>query len=279
MSPAKGKARLDLLLVIVLAALPLVPALAPGRTLYYRDIGQYYLPNRALTVDAIHDGRLPRWNPQRNSGQPFLANPNCFVLRPTTLLFLPFPARLVHIPMTLSIMFLLACAAAGTWLLLRDSGLSRPACLLGASAFALSGGVQSMGQVLNHLEGVAYIPVTLWAVRRSLVRGWRPWGVIAGALFGLVVSAGEPVWIVVTCLAACALPGLSKLELRAAARTGAVVLLLGLAVSAAQLFPLLENAARSERGAGLSTDDSMRWSLAPQGLLQSAIPGFWGDTS
>ena len=269
--------RASLILVALLAAAPLLPALLSGRTLYYRDVGQYYIPNRLLTMSAIHEGHLPLWNPQRGNGQPFLANPNSFVLRPTTLLFLPFPAHLVHIPMLLSVAALFILTAAGTWALLRDAGLSGGASIVGAAAFSLSGPVQSLGQLLNHLEGVAFIPLTLWALGRSFTRGWRPWGVIAGLLFGLVVSAGEPVWIGVTILAALALPAIERPAARRAGLAAGVAFLIGLLVASAQLLPLADNVLLSERGSGLKIDEVLKWSLPPQALLGTAIPGFWGD--
>jgi hypothetical protein len=264
---------------LLLVAAPLLPALLTGRTLYYRDVGQNHLPNRVLTVQMLRAGHLPLWNPYRGGGQPFLANPNSLVLRPTTLLFLPFSPGLVHVPLILSVILLLGVAAAGTWAFLRDTGHSGAACFVGASAFALSGAVQSLAQVLNHLEGVAWIPVTLWLANRALTRGWRPWAILAGLSLGLVLSSGEPVWAVVTLLAALALPGLrgagSRRTIGAAAVAGAT----GLLIAAAQILPLAEIAGRSVRSEGLSAAAALKWSMPPAALLQSLLPGLWGDPS
>ena len=98
MSSFPGRiSRWAVLLAILLAVAPFLSGLAAGRTLFYRDAGQNHLPNRALTVGMIREGSLPLWNPHRGNGQPFMANPNSLVLRPTTPLFLLFPpaARLI----------------------------------------------------------------------------------------------------------------------------------------------------------------------------------------
>ncbi|HXI01717.1 MAG TPA: hypothetical protein VNI57_00945, partial [Candidatus Saccharimonadales bacterium] len=108
MSLAPGRlSRSGILLAAILAALPFVPGLISGRTLYYRDVGQNHLPDRALGARMMRDGQLPLWNPHRGNGQPFLANPNSMVLRPTTPLFLLLPARLAHVAFTLTVILLM----------------------------------------------------------------------------------------------------------------------------------------------------------------------------
>jgi len=267
---------MTLLVAAFVAAAPLLPALLAGRALFYRDVGQYYLPNRALTLTMLSSGECPLWNPLRGAGQPFLANPNSLFLRPTTLLFLPFPKHLAHLPLTLSVMALFGIAAAGTWALLRESGRSPSASLLGAAAFSLSGALQSLGQLLNHLEAVAWMPVTLWLLQRALLRGWSPWGILSGFAFGLVVSAGEPLWIVITALAAAALPAVRTSRTRCA-QVFTAAAITGTLFSAAAILPLLEVAARSDRGAGLDPSEVLKWSLPPQALAQAILPTLWGD--
>lgn len=280
MTTGRGRtSRSGLVLVLVLIAAPFLPALVTGRSLYYRDVGQLHLPNRALTVKMIRSGEAPLWNPHRGGGQPFLANPNSLVLRPTTPLFLLFPPEKIHVPLLLSVLLLFGIAAAGTWGLLRDIGLSVPAAVAGALAFALSGPVQSLGQVLNHLEGVAWIPVTLWLLNRAFVRGWRPWAVLAGFSSGLVISSGEPVWSLSLGLAALALPGLRAAGLRRVAGIAGTAALLGLMLAAVQLLPLADLARHSARAEGLPGDLHLKWSVSPAAMMQTILPDLWGDPS
>lgn len=269
--------RLDLLLVVVLAAAPFLPALLTGRTLYYRDVGQNYIPARALAAEMIREGHLPLWNPLRGAGQPFLANPNFLVLRPTTPLFLLLPSSAAPSAMTLSVILLLAVSAWGTWGFLRETGHSRAACIIGAAAFSLSGAMQSLGQLMNLLEAAAWMPVALWMTQRALVRGWRPWAILAGGAFALIVSAGEPILIAITALAGLALPGVRGSRPAGWIRIAAAIVAFGILIAAIQVLPALELTASSRRGAGLGEVDTLRWSLPPQALLQSIVPALWGD--
>lgn len=280
MSLAPGRlSRSGILLAAILAALPFVPGLISGRTLYYRDVGQNHLPDRALGARMMREGQLPLWNPHRGNGQPFLANPNSMVLRPTTPLFLLLPAGLAHVAFTLSVILLMGVAAAGTFALLRDTGHGASAALVGASAFALSGAFQSLGQFANLLEGAAWIPVTLFLLNRALVRGRHPWAVLAGVSLALVVSCGEPILAGVTLLGAAALPGFRTAARRDATVACGVALLLAVLIASVQILPLWDLASMSARSVALPAGEALKWSLPPAALLQAIIPSLWGDPS
>lgn len=280
MTPGRARAsRTGLLLAVVLAAAPLLPAFAPGRTLYYRDVGQSHLPARELGARMLREGHLALWNPHRGNGQPFLANPNSLVFRPTSIFFIALPARLASLALALSVASLLGAAAAGSWLLLREIGYSTHASFVGACAFSLSGALQSLGQVMNHLEGVAWVPLTLWLVQRALARGWRPWAPLAALPFAFVVASGEPIWIEMTGIGALALPGLREAGWRRTAGVAAIAAVLGLLVAAAQVLPLAELASKGGRAEGLPAAEVLKWSLPPAALLQTFVPSLWGDPS
>lgn len=267
-----------LLALLMVSAFSMAGLPGTGRTLYYRDVGQNHLPNRALSAEMIRSGELPLWNPHRGNGQPFMANPNSLVLRPTTPLFLLFPTERAHVPFILSVMLLCVLAAAGTFLLLRETGHSDAASAAGALAFVLSGAFQSLGQLVNLLEGAAWIPVALWLLNRSLRRGWRPWAPLAGIALAMVLSTGEPVLVAVLVLAAAALPDL-RIHGRGLAVPVLVAGLVAVLVASAQLLPLLELVTLSSRGGDLPAEQVLKWSLPPEALLETVIPGLWGDPS
>ncbi len=278
MTPSPGRIpRSGLLLAALLAALPLLPALGAGRTLWYRDAGQHHLPNRALAARMIQEGSLPLWNPYRGNGQPFMANPNSLVLRPTTPLFLLFAPERARVPFALSVILLAALAGAGAFALLSDCGRGPAAALVGAAAFGLSGAFQSLGQLVNLLEGAAWIPICLFLLNRAFLWDARVWGSLAGLALAMVISTGEPVIGVLTLAASPALPGFWSARagriLRAAAIAGTVALL----VASAQLLPLVELVRASARSAPLPPGTAMKWSIPPAALLQTALPSLWGD--
>ncbi len=268
---------MGLLLAALLAALPFLPALGSGSTLWFRDAGQNHLPNRALASQMLREGHLPLWNPFRGNGQPFMANPNSLVLRPTTPLFMMFPPERAHLPFTLSVMLLAGLAGAGTFALLADTGYSATASLVGAATFALSGAFQSLGQLVNLLEGAAWIPLALFFLNRAFERDWRPWGALSGLALAMVISTGEPVLAASALLAVPMLPGFWRAGPRRLLRAAGACGLVALLVASVQLVPLADLASASARAAPLPAGQAMKWSLPPAALLQAALPSLWGD--
>ncbi len=271
--------RTGLLLAALLAALPFLPALGSGSTLWFRDAGQSHLPNRALASQMLREGHLPLWNPFRGNGQPFMANPNSLVLRPTTPLFMMFPPERAHVPFTLSVILLAGLAGAGTFALLADTGRSATASLVGAAAFSLSGAFQSLGQLVNLLEGAAWIPLALVFINRAFERDWRPWGALSGLALAMVISTGEPVLAATALLAVPALPAFWLAGPRRVLRAAGSALLVALLAASLQLVPLAELASSSARAAPLPSGQAMKWSVPPVALLQSGMPSLWGDAT
>ena len=268
-------------ILAALTAVLLLPALGADDVLYFRDVSQNHQPYRQLTAATVAGGEAPLWNPWRGAGQPLLANPNALVLHPTTLLFLflPLPTAL-----DLSVVMMIFLAGAGTWLVLRDMGASRLAALLGAASFAFSGYVVSLGNLMNLLDAVSFMPLTLWLAGRAIRVRLAPWGPLAALSLAVQILAGEPL------LLACTFLGLVPL-LCGGSGTGAragwggfrgagslgIIIVLALGLSMAGLLPTLELLARSERGAGFEAADSLKWSLPPAALGEMAFPSLFGD--
>ena len=248
---------------------------------YFRDISQNHHPYRELTVSMIAAHEAPLWNPARGAGQPLLANPNALVLHPTTLLFLVLP---VASAMKLSVILQVLLAGIATWLLLRDAGVSRAGSLLGAGVFAFSGYMVSLGNLLNLLDSAAFMPLTLWLAARAVKLRFAPWGSLAALSLAVQVAAGEPAILLCTALAFFALhwsfPTAPGQAVRAAGPRVAVVIglvLLAATLAMVQLLPTLELLGQSERGAGFDRDEAMKWSLPPVALIESVVPGWYGD--
>lgn len=248
---------------------------------YFRDISQNHHPYRELTVSMIAAHEAPLWNPARGAGQPLLANPNALVLHPTTLLFLVLP---VASAMKMSVILQILLAGIATWLLLRDAGVSRAGSLLGAGVFAFSGYMISLGNLLNLLDSAAFMPLTLWLAARAVKLRFAPWGSLAALSLAVQVAAGEPAILLCTGLGFVALhwsfPAVSGQVARPAGTRVAVVIglvLLAGTLAMVQLLPTLELLGQSERGAGFDRDEAMKWSLPPAALVESVVPGWYGD--
>ncbi len=159
--------------------LPFLSLLVAGETLWFRDFSIYFLPMKALLVELVRSAELPLWDPYVRNGLPFLANPQAGVFYPPSLLLVVFG---LDPGLTLFLLLHLAAAGAGFYFFLRSARFGAPAAALGALAFAMSGYVASLVNVLNNLQTVAWVPwlfaFTLRLARRPARRDW----------FGLVLA-------------------------------------------------------------------------------------------
>ena len=268
-----------LLILAALTLLLVLPAVGSDSVLYFRDVSQNHHPYRHLTVSLIGNGEAPLWNPYRGAGQPLLANPNALVLHPTTLLFLFLP---LHAAMKASFALQILLAGWATWLLLRDMGASRAGSLLGAAAFAFSGFMVSLGNLLNLLNAAAFMPLTLWLACRALRRGFAPWGALAACSLAVQLLAGEPAVVACTLMALLPLhwsfpadPARRSTGGRLVTFSGMILLAIGVAMVG--LLPTIELLARSERGGGFDTGEALKWSLPIATLPAIAFPDLFGD--
>lgn len=128
-----------------------------------RDVTFQIQPWQLFARRELRAGRLPLWNPHQFSGTPFWSNGQSAPLFPLHLLFAALPLRLGFVLLPWLRLMIAGC---GAWVLGRELGLSRPAALLAALTFSLSGMMVSfllfpMGNAL------AMVPWVLWAVERK----------------------------------------------------------------------------------------------------------------
>ncbi|HET9226720.1 MAG TPA: hypothetical protein VFR31_08635, partial [Thermoanaerobaculia bacterium] len=125
-----------------------------------RDVTFQIQPWQLFVRRELREGRLPLWNPHQFSGAPFWSNGQSAPLFPLHLLFAALPLQLGFVLLPWLRLLIAGC---GTWVLGRELGLSRPAALLAALTFSLSGMMVSfllfpMGNAL------ALVPWVLWSV-------------------------------------------------------------------------------------------------------------------
>ncbi|MEE9126010.1 MAG: hypothetical protein V3U11_02620, partial [Planctomycetota bacterium] len=278
------RARLGAWLLLVLVTLVFFAPSLLGGQFFYRDVSQNHYAMRSLDVAELSAGRVPLWNPHLTFGQPLLANPNYMVLHPTTLLFalMPFDAAFRW-----GIVLQYLVAALGTYLLLRDQGLSRPGAWIGGVAFAFSGPLLSLGNLYNMLGTVAWFPLALWLTRRAVARGRPLWYLGAAAVLAVEIIAGEPLMILATLIFGFLFATRRSSEVEESGEEplplpGRVVRLLlvaGLAflLAAPQILSTLELMPLSERGAGFGYELASKWSTHPLRLWELLVPGWFGD--
>lgn len=271
-------------MLLVVVALLFLPALAqPDLLLYptfspHSDLTVIHWPKVQLLADAWRTtGELPLWTPANLGGMPLAANQLAMRFYPPAWLLLPL-ADAGGAGFNLFFGLHLWWAALGVyWLLRRGCGTGLLPALIGGLAFALS------GKLLAHMAGghvslvaaVSWLPWAfggLWSLldaRRAEVR-WR-WVLLTGLALAMQVAthsllviytayllAGLAVWEALACLRAGRRPAWSLLAPLAA------VPVIAVAVGAAQLAPLVELAAYSNRA--LSLAEAGLFALTPLSL-------------
>jgi hypothetical protein len=306
----RGLRRADLpslLALLVLHVALLSPALGPGRGLMPVDsirsfapwktagsraganplLSDQYLrliPQRHFLHEQLRRGDLPLWNPHLSCGIPFLASMQQAALFPIHLLLVPLDAFAAS---TLAALIKLYLAGLFTYLYVRRLGPGRPAALLAATAFSLSG---FMVVWLGHpqVNVGLWLPLLLYLVERQFatVRGdalptpgesVRLWAGLALAL-GCMVLGGHPptgihVALCVVAYFACRLVA-SRKDARAWPRVaGFIGALVGGAVLAApQLLPYAEYHRHSSVALASNAVERASRTLSPHTLVHYMLP-------
>ena len=277
--PAKGDLRAPAwvwpVAACVLSCVPVAGGLSNSQVFCYRDLVGFFWPFHTWIRDTVMAGHLPLWDPYSGCGYPVIADPTTQVLFfPTLPLRLLLPAALGF---NLAVALALPVAALGVYLLLRRR-VSGPAAALGAVVFSVSGSVVSTANMPNLAWSVALIGWVLWrtdaATRRVSARNVAALGIV----FGVQALAGEPVTFAATSVVALAYAmvfaegdGVISFMKVGAAVVGAGIL--GVALSAVEMYPLVDVLGRSVRGA---TGPAFERALHPAGLLELIAPGVFG---
>lgn len=245
---------------------------------YYRDLALYYWPFHQWFRRTVQAGQSPIWDPNPGCGYPTLGDAALQMVFPPTLLLKALP-EIVGFNLSIALPF--PIAALGMYLFARRHA-TRWASAVAAIAYAASGPILSTGCLSNIAWCVAIIPFVFLTVDGIASQpSVRLFGLLA-LLFSLELMAGEPVTLVGTAVMATAFAALgapepgSTLALRA--RTTALTVgagLTGALLSAVQALPLLDQASRSIRGLGQTTEI---WSLHPLRLAETVLPFVFGNT-
>jgi len=161
-----------------------------------RDVTYQVEPWLLFLRHETRAGRFPFWDPHQFSGEPYWSNGSGAPLFPLHLLFALLPLRLGWVLLPWLRIVIGGC---GAWSLARELGASRPAALLAALVFPLSGMITSF-LLFPMANTHALVPWVLLAVER-LANGRGGWPALAAA-GGLQMLGGHPETPVFTALLA-----------------------------------------------------------------------------
>lgn len=242
-----------------------------------RDLLGYHLPMEKAVHDAYRRGRLPVWMPEISGGRPLLANPNIgafYPLRPL-LALLPFPLAVRIHPLLHWVL-----AGAGTIVLLRSIGASRPAAWVAAVTYAFSGVSISEVFYTNLLPGLMLLPWIVWCVQRPAASGARK-ALGLSLLYALLFLSGDVFLAGVALLCSLLWVALETdvAERRAALVWLAAAVVLAVLLAAPQIVATALWIGETHRGVtGMKLAEAVRYSLSPFRLLELLVPYFFGPT-
>ncbi len=273
------------LLLLAVAAGAFWPIVSGRRTVYFGDLGLYFVPQLAFQRRELLVGRLPLWDPYKLCGMPFVGNPQAWPLYPSSLLLTwldaPVAAGLIGV-------LHLFLAAVGTLLFLRRRGLGMAACLLGALAFGFGGALVSKMQFPNMVQAGAFLPWLLLGVEGIVVvAAARPGATVRataglGFLIGLALLAAHAQMFLMQFYAGMAwaifrvrqMPSESR---RRTVRYLFIALFLGGALAAGQLLPVADHVRASVR-TKMTLGGANRFTLTPATLATNFVaPNAFGN--
>jgi hypothetical protein len=244
-----------------------------GEVFFSRDVAPFFYPMKHFLVSAVRAGELPLWNPWVAGGEPFFASLQPGLLYPGSLILygLPMPAAFdwlvaLHYPL----------AGLGLTLLLRRWGHGWTAALLGGCTFMLGGFFVSLGNFVNNLQTVAWLPWLFLVWDRVLGEGRIRDVLLFAVLCGVAFLGGEPQMLALG-LALVFVHGLANMEGRKLPRgrqTTAFVLagILAVALVSVQLLPFAEYMSHSVRRLPIELEYASSRSLEPAGGLHLLLP-------
>ncbi len=253
---------------------------------FWEDFIYQYYAFRNFAATSLASGTLPLWNPYTFNGMPFQADIQTALFYVPNLLLTLFVSggKLYFLWVEVLIIAHVVLAGYGTYLFARELGLEPAYALVSAFAFAFSGFM--IMQVIHQtfICQVAWTPLILLGLRRTLYRKSVFWMGLTALLLGHAILAGSPQFTLYIMLLLFAYflfelaPFLRRERVKDAAAMialagGAVVLALGL--TSVQILPTMELANLSQR-AEISFAKSSEGSLYYQQIVTLIAPKYFG---
>lgn len=256
-----------------------------GGTVIGQDSATQFYPWFDYLGERLASGEIPGWNPYQFAGVPFAADPQSgWMYLPAMVVFTLLPLQ-AAIPVF--IVFHLALAGAGTYVLTRLLGIGAGGALFAAVAYEFSGPVYGRSVCCPaQYEVSAWLPAALIGTElalRSRDAGWRVigWCLAAlavsqalgawlgqGAYYFLLVVAAYIAWRALLAPHDRSVPWGGRV--RAALLHGSVVMAGGFGLAAAGILPRVDYISRSNLAGG-DYGDAGSWASSIGGVTPTMI--------
>ncbi len=244
------------------------------------DVYTAFIPRAEYVFGALANGHLPLWNPYQLCGAPLLAVPATALFYPLNVPFLFFD---VPTAIEISLVLHMGLGGVGMWCLQRRFGVGMLGALCAAVTFMWSGWIMVNVNQPILLSAMAWMPLTVLLLDRTLDGERWSWLGLASAVTAQILTGATEVFIHVMYV------GVAYTLFRLvhwvwlghvvrALRRGTLALVsvgAGILLAAPQLLPSLELVRRSARAPGALTIDQVSsgamppWMFVPSALGSS----------
>jgi hypothetical protein len=256
--------------VAVITLLSAWRLIAADGVLIGQDSATQFYPWYSYLGERVRELQLPSWNPAQFSGAPFLADPQSgWTYWPAMVLFTLLP---LAIAAPAYILFHLALAGFGAYVLARVLGLAPLGALTAAIAYELSGPVFARSVCCPaQIQVSAWVPILLVGADRAIRHRDRwatsvPWVIVSGVALSQIVASwlGQGTYYALLLVGSFILyraftdrNGQSAFwtRLRTTLLVTGGVVLSGLGLAAAGILPRLEYNALSNLAGGVYPDE------------------------
>ena len=157
------------------------------------DAKSQFYPQVQFLAASIARGEWPWWTPNVFAGWTQISDPQSLLFSPLHVVLAAFNSAIslrAFDAVTFAYLFL---GGLGIILFFRDRGWHMGGALVAAMAFALGGAANARLQHTGQVISLAYLPLALWLIARTLERtSWRA-GVAAGVICGLMAIGRDQV--------------------------------------------------------------------------------------
>lgn len=242
------------------------------------EVREFY-PLLDFNYDSFKSGTIPLWNPYNFSGYSHLGNLASAVFYPLHILILLFSKTWVFISLKLS-----AAVLAGffTYLYLRTLKLNELSSYFGAVAFAFSATMQIWtAEIWQSTHAFLWLPLALFSIEKLLRERKIQFTILLGFSIAMSIMAGyiQPTIYLLLILLLYAIFRASierRRNIQTIIKLGAGFVL-GLAISAIQLFPGIEAYVLSPRSQVSLHNVNISFLLPPIHFITFFVPDFFGN--
>ena len=245
------------------------------------DLEHQFVHWRKFGFGQLAAGHLPLWNPHIYGGTQYFGGFQAALLYPPNWLYLCLPLTLaINVGIALHVFF----AGWFMYFWVRHRGLHVVAAVMAGVLFMLGGSYfpHIYAGHLPNLCTMVWGPLILLSIDGWFSRRTVPWLLLGGGALAMQILAGHPQYVFYTGVA-CALYSLAKLwgdAQRWRSLAGLTLIpLIGVALSAVQLFEGLHAGAESLRSKGTTIGFAGNFSFPPENLLTFIVPGFFGNSA